>query len=692
MNYKEFDLKVSYKSVGEETISTIINPLLSCTKIYKRSVGFFSSTALNFISEGIVDLSNNNGQILLATSPELSEEDINAIANGYEKKKIYEKAFVKEFEKALIDLNDTNFEILSKLIYNGTLEIKIVKKKNGGMYHDKLAVLTDFNDNVLVFQGSNNESENGYNSNYEKVRVYRSWFDFEGRIEDETMEFESIWNNSNDYLDVYEFNDAINQSIIKSREYKKREIFKFEPRDYQEEAKDNWIKNKCTGFFVMATGTGKTLTSLYSIKELIEQNKIFTIIAVPYKHLAHQWYEDVIKMFPNSKCIIVHGEMGNKETDIYSSYLVSKTNYIPIIIITTLQSFFLPRYQNVYKMIKYEKLLIVDEAHNFINHLTKDLNDQYKYKLGLSATPVFSNNIEKTKLLLNWFGGQVINYPIEKAIGKCLVNYEYCPIEVQATEEDEQKFNSYTQMMLSAFDSKTQTIINEDLFIAGYRGRLRTIAMATQKLEKINDIFAMLQEKDHTIIYCSDGKIFSDNKKDEEKNAEKHLDFILKLINDDPVNLANGVKASKFTANESANIRMLIIDRFNKGEYKYLTAIKCLDEGINIPSIKNAIILSSNDNYREFVQRRGRILREYTDPITKEEKKIARIYDFIVLPSIENKSFAKIEFRRYYEYANIAINKKKLFNELDTLIKEYDLTYDDIKFDNEFTYGGKLDE
>ena len=131
---------------------------------------------------------------------------------------------------------------------------------------------------------------------------------------------------------------------------------------------------------------------------------------------------------------------------------------------------------------------------------------------------------------------------------------------------------------------------------------------------------------------------------------------------------------------------MQLIDSFNKGYIEYLVAIRCLDEGINIPSIKSALILSSNDNYREFVQRRGRILRLY------KGKSVAHIYDVIVLPSYANDAFAKIEFRRYYEYGRLALNKEFLLDQLDGYLAKYNLTYDDIKFNNDFVYGGDLDD
>ena len=688
MNFKDFDINISYRSVGEDSFSDIINPLLSCSKVYKRSVGFFSSSALNFISDGILTMAKNGGHIYLATSPKLSEEDVLAIQQGYDAREIVKNQFVNEVKNTLLELSDDNAKILYLLIKEDIVDIKIVLKQ-GGIYHDKLAILEDFSGNIIACVGSNNESANGYNSNYEKIRVYKSWLDYDGRIHDETSEFNSIWNNENEELQVFDFMDAFKSELIEKVEHTgiySRKKIKYKMRPYQEEAKTNWNNNNHTGFFVMATGTGKTITSLYTIKDIITQENVFTVIAVPYKHLVSQWDEDAKEFFPDAHIVCVHGEVKDAETKIYASYLSSKESYKPIIVITTIKSFFLEKYVKLYDKIEYKKLLIVDEAHNFYNSISDELSSKYVYKLGLSATPVFGNDEGKTKILLNWFGGKVIDFPIEKAIGKYLVNYEYHPMFVHATEDDESKFAKYTQMMLSAFDPKTNTIVDEEKFTIGYRGRLKAISMAEEKLTNLPKIFNEIEDKDHTIIYCSDGKVST------EKEEIRHLEHVLSLINNLILPLGPKAKASKFTASEDINTRLQLIDNFNKGKINYLVAIRCLDEGINIPSIKSALILSSNDNYREFVQRRGRILRLYTDPDTHKEKQKADIYDVIVLPSTENRSFIEIELRRYYEYSRLALNSSDLNEKLEELLNSYNLTKKDILFNNEFTYGGDLDD
>lgn len=684
MNFRDIALDISYKSVGEESFSQILNPLLSCTKNYKRSVGYFSSSALDFIGDGILELARRGGKIMLATSPQLSADDIFAIQSGYKAREIVERCFLSEVQSALNDISDANAKMLYMLVKEGIVDIKIVTRQNG-IYHDKLALLEDFDGNIIACVGSNNETGSGYNYNYEKIRVYKSWNDYEGRIADESKEFESIWSNDNSDLVVYDFMSAFENEVLCRYEKKgiyKNDTSKYKMRPYQIEAKDKWNENEHRGFFVMATGTGKTITSLYSIKEFVLNNKIFTVIAVPYKHLVSQWAEDVKEFFPDAAIHVVHGEIKNAETQIYASYLQALKNYRPIIVITTIKSFLLERYVNLYDKIDFDRLLIVDEAHNFANQISDDLSIKYPYKLGLSATPVFGIDEEKTNRLLSWFGGQVVDLPIEKALGKYLVNYEYHPIFVNATESDEKKFSKATTLMLSGIDLVRNKIIDEEKFTLGYRGRLRAISMAEEKHERIAEIFSNIEDKDHTIIYCSDGRSLFDGKQDE----MRHLEYILQLINMSCLTSVGSGKASKFTATEDIQERMQLIDSFNKGYIEYLVAIRCLDEGINIPSIKSALILSSNDNYREFVQRRGRILRLY------EGKKIAHIYDVIVLPSISNKAFAEIEFRRYYEYSRLALNKDYLIDMLEHYLSEYDLSYDDIKFRNDYVYGGDLDD
>ena len=669
MSLKDLDIKLSYISCGKENIAkSFLVPALKHAKRYRRSVGFFSSGVFGPIIDGIVALSRNGGKIELIASPQLNEEDINAINLGYQKREeIIDNAFSRDFLKELESLDDAKLQLLAALIANNTLDIKIAVTESSGIYHDKLGILEDFDENIVVFYGSANESLNGYKNNYEKIRVVKSWIDSDAAsIKDECKEFEALWNGTNPFVKVYNYKESAKANILKVIETRRNSDSSngsspIKLRDYQEEAISAWINNDYHGFYVMATGTGKTWTAIYSAKRLVEKNPAMIILCAPYKHLVKQWADDVEKAFPEAKLIMVSSENPTWESQI--SQEIIRKQYKPenqIIIISTIASFKMQRFTNVINKSQEEKLLIVDEAHRFTDR-PDELKETFKYLLGLSATPFSGTSAQKGLELMKWFGGQVFNLPIEEALERgFLVPYNYYPIYVYATEDEEAKFKYHTQKILSCF--KNNKCINPDLLVKSLRNRLRVISMAEEKTTRIDEIIGKILEKDHFVVYCGDGKLFDSNYGQE----LRHIQSIKRVLS------AHGFKASQFTATENMAERMELVDAFNKREISALAAIRCLDEGINIPSIKSALILSSNDDYREFVQRRGRILRTYSN------KEYANIYDVIVLPNSDMQGWAKIELRRFHEYARLALNWENLEQELDDHLTTYGLSIEDV--------------
>lgn len=669
MSLKDLDIKLSYISLGEENISkAFLVPALKQTKRYRRSVGFFSSGVFGPIIDGIVALSRNGGKIELVASPRLSDEDINAINLGYQKRdEIIKGAFSRDFLKEIELLDDTKLQLLVALIANGTLDIKIAVTESIGIYHDKLGILEDFDGNTVVFYGSANESLGGYKNNYEKIRVVKSWIASEVEsILDECQEFQALWDGTNPYVKIYNYKDSAKANILEVINTRKSlggtgTTSTIKLRDYQEEAINAWVNNDYHGFYVMATGTGKTWTAIYSAKRLVEKQPAMIVICAPYKHLVKQWADDVEKAFPGAKLIMVSSENPSWETQI--SQEVIRKQYKPenqIIVISTIASFKMTRFTNVINKSNEDKMLIVDEAHRFTDR-SDSLKEAFQYMLGLSATPFSGTSAQKGLELMEWFGGQVFNLPIEKALERgFLVPYNYYPIYVHATENEEGIFRHHTQKILSCF--KHNKCINPDLLVKSLRNRLRVISMAEEKTTRIDEIIDRIDEQDHLVVYCGDGRLF-----DADSGKElRHIQSIKRVLS------AHGFKASQFTASENMTDRMELVDAFNKQEISALAAIRCLDEGINIPSIKSALILSSNDDYREFVQRRGRILRTYGD------KKFANIYDVIVLPSHDLQGWAKIEFRRFHEYARLALNWNELEQELNDHLSAYDLCVEDV--------------
>lgn len=686
MNLRDLHIKISYHSQGSENIvDSFINPALKCTQVYKRSVGFFSSSVFSSVLEGIESLVKNGGSIRLIASPKLSQEDIDAINAGYrEKGRVVEDTFSREFYEELNQFGDEDLILLAKLVASGVLKIMIVVTETtygDGMYHDKFGILEDFDGNKVVFYGSPNSSRGGYRSNFEKIRVVKSWVPGQdASVQDEELEFDSLWSRTNPLVSVYDFNEAIRNNILEvinrrglndriGDDKDKEEINHYTGirlRDYQKKAIQAWLDNDCKGFFVMATGTGKTWTAIYAAKNITEKENILLVICAPYKHLIKQWAEDIKKVYHDNEIVMISSENPRWQSELADALLNSKYgNGGTVIAISTIKSFYSPAFQKISEKTDMRRMLIVDEAHRFTNRDAR-LQAYYNYLLGLSATPSSKKNDEKGKELTDFFGGQVFYLPIEEAIKKRhLVHYNYFPIYVHSTEKEENDFRNYTSKIASCW--RHNVCIDPEECAKQMRNRLRVIAMSEEKRNNFHYILGNIKEKNHLIVYCGDGRVFSDSGEE-----IRHIKFIKDLLTNE------GFRTSQFTASENMKVRMELVNSFNKGMIDCLVAIRCLDEGINIPSIDGALILASNDDYREFVQRRGRILRKYTDEYTGQEKRVANIYDVIVLPSIELDNWAKIELRRYYEYARLADNHDELMDDLMQMLNDYRLEIEDV--------------
>lgn len=681
MNYRDLDISYSYTSQGNHNIAdSFLIPALKCTKEYYRSVGFFSSGVLETIMEGIVPMARNGGTIKLIASPRLNEEDIEAINRGYEQREsVIASAFSRDYREEVGKLDELRLQLLTDLIREGILDIKIAVSEGDGMYHDKLGILRDFEGNTLVFYGSPNSSYGGYRANYEKIRVVKGWeFGNSIIVHDEEKEFDSLWNNNNSFVETFEYKEIAlknNLEIIKNKRSEKEGKTGIELRDYQKEAIQAWVNNGYKGFYVMATGTGKTWTAIFSAMELLKKHQSMIVICAPYKHLIKQWAEDIEKAFPTARTVLISSE--NPTWDQQIADEIIKCGYDSnrqLVLISTIKSFSTRRF--IESILKYngDRLLIVDEAHRFARR-PEILKDIFKYRLGLSATPFSGRDAARGKELMQFFGGQVFDLPIETALDQgFLVPYYYHPIFVYATEDEEDKFKKQTSIILSCF--KNNICIDPDRLVRTLRNRLRIISMAEEKTNNLDVILDQIEEKDHVVVYCGDGKLF-----DNDTGRElRHIQFIKKMLS------CHDHKSSQFTATENMQTRMELVDSFNKGEITALAAIRCLDEGINIPSIKSALILSSNDDYREFVQRRGRILRTY------KGKESAHIYDVIVLPQTDLKAWMVIELRRYLEYARLSLNWDELEPELEELMSRYGICLEDIDVFDYDEMEGDLDE
>ena len=289
-----------------------------------------------------------------------------------------------------------------------------------------------------------------------------------------------------------------------------------------------------------------------------------------------------------------------------------------------------------------EILLIVDEVHgvgstDFRNGLVED---KYNYRLGLSATPEIEDDFERTDLVYNYFGGIIYNYDLKKAIGKgFLTRYKYHPMFIDLNSEELNNYMDYTYKMSKFMGKKELTPREENTLRKYQRKRRNIINNAEEKMIFLKKFLKTHQDIKDLIIYCTEGQIV---------DIRRYLDEL-------------GISNHKFTGEESTkkingkSERDRILELFAKGHYQVLIGIKCLDEGVDVPSTKTAILMASTLNSRQHIQRRGRVLRK------SPGKEFADIYDLIVFPNIKNepeyiKRILKNEELRYDEYANLAYN------------------------------------
>lgn len=660
MSLNDISIKPTYRTSEDDVINDFLVPALKNAIKYKRAAGFFSSTALVKLSQGIAGLIKNNGKMKLVVSPNLSEKDIEAIKKGYEnKEKIIEEKLKESLEEELCETEKDRLNLMISLIEKGILDIKIAILEHDeeiGMYHEKIGIIEDEEGNKIAFTGSYNESLNSYVNNFESLDVYSSLSSEYERVEKKNKDFEKLWNNETESLIVKEFPEAVKEElfakyykkekvmseeeIIKKEKEKKEQQFPKMPekylRGYQEDAIESWEKHGFRGVFDMATGTGKTVTALGAGIKVLEEceNNLAIIIICPYTHLVEQWIED-LENFGFSP-IVGYGSMKNKRwqsqlSDNVLKFKLGLSKYFCFITTNaTFKSDFIQ--EQLEKIEKKNVLFIADEAHNLgAPQILSKLNDKIKYRLALSATFERYNDEEGTKELFDYFGNNYcIHYSLRQAIDDDkLTEYKYYPIITYLNDEELEEYENLTRAIgkiLNKEKNKRKKRISEEAKLLLLK-RARLVAGAKEKMHKAVKILEKQKEEKgeitNTLIYCGATTV-NDVGYEEDKieiEEEKQVDYMRKKIKEELK-----ISVAKFTSLEDQEERKAIKEQFIEKEINAVVAIKCLDEGVNIPSIHTAYILASSTNPREYIQRRGRVLRP------ADGKEYAVIYDFITLP------------------------------------------------------------
>lgn len=689
MNFKNIDLKIKYTTYDDNVISDFYNPVLKNSIRYDRAVGYFSSAALLAYIKGLKKFIKNNGKIRLIISPVLNQNDIEAIV------KSREDTVRKTIDLFNMFLEDEESKVSSQILFyllkKNILDIKIAEQANDkGIFHDKIGVFEDGNGNKIAMNGSNNETFAALMNNTESFNIYKGWIDgLDEYVISHEIDFERYWTNQvsginfidikeilpSEIIEKFESNDSIDILFDKLNNQESKSRLLFKPYDYQIEASTNWFLNK-KGILKMATGTGKTKTAIYINERLREiSEKLFTLIIVPDITLINQWeqelskyYDQIIKCYSGDKWFINLKD----EIDIFKFEENRQT-----LVMSTIQTFYTDRFRDQLSKLNNQYFMIADEMHRFGTINKMKALTQPKMILGLSATPEIHGNEILTKQLFKYFGGIVFEYNLEEAIkNNRLVPYYYYPYIVDLNENEKLAYSDITKKIVRLMGTDEESDYSSDPILQSYLfKRARIIYGANNKLIQLEDIIENIEKKGNLVIYSgitSEKEIENINnyqddiKRDEDRDPEvflKQIDSVGNILKD------KNIRFTKYTSNESEQDRKDAIKSFEDKTYSTLLAIRCLDEGVDIPSIERAVILASSTNPREFVQRRGRILRK------KPGKTHSEIFDFLVLqPNDESSNYStlnKKELARYYEFSRLAINKNELLNNYEKYKFEY---------------------
>ncbi len=723
----DFEPKLSWSSSRDSNITEdFYRPALENAILYQRKAGYFSSTSFAGIANEIINMINRNGRIQLITSPQLSIYDKSILEKSVEnREKMFSEIFLDDLTNDPDGIKQHFAKLMAYMLTNmidgkPQLEIKIALTNDGrGIFHEKTGLIELTDGRKIGFQGSVNETSSAWNNiNTENFVVFCSWRDDTNKqgIIDIKNDFEDIWNGKATHVRIFDLPQAIKKHLLQispksTIEYqntfkkihellnpeKKEEDKKVEEkglRNYQKEAIDNWMKNDSRGIFSMATGTGKTYNAFGCISKILKKHrKLVTIIACPQTHLLEQWKKELVefnRIMPDDvkvnvdRQIVCYAETRwrpkldeimyefNKKTFSGENLI---TNFIIFVTHATLNSNDFKEY--IDKITNSKILLIVDEVHNIGSELSLNaLLDKYDYRLGLSATPLRHYDKEGSDALLKYFERIVYDYPLWKAVKeKRLCGYEYHPRFAELTIDEMVRYNDLTRKIAARMQNKNLKTYEDDFGKDPAYLRANLIANAEKKLEKLREI---LIEKNwslkQTLIYCT-----SHPSPNLPKGSPTQLDNVHELISN------HHFTVKSVTYHDPTKDRGEILNNLAIGHYDCITAVQCLDEGTDIPSIETAIIMASSGNPKQYIQRRGRVLRQSE----KTGKTKAVIYDILVKPprnddeSIQERErkLLEKELFRYNEFASIAINKIKAMEMIKEVADYYGISLP--KFDSE---------
>lgn len=569
------------------------------------------------------------------------------------------------------DLVKDHVALLAWMLDKGRLEIKIASGE--GIVHSKIGILSDDAGNRISFDGSINETLQGWKTNIEEIKVYRAWVKGQKPFVERNQDtFKRYWHGRSDKVRVYPLDEAVRKELLRykpSDEGEKDEVVerirremqhskkggKKKPRSYQEKAIAGWKRNGRRGIWSMATGTGKTLTAIWGLEDLIESSDgMCVVIVCPFSHLLEQWRESIKEETEFRPISTQDRDWEGRFQD--AVHDIAMAGRDQVILLTTYAMYHRPDFRETISSMDVEKALVADEVHHAGAPMhSNGLIEDYQYRLGLSATPERYMDEAGSEKLLDYFGGVVFEYGLERAIEEgYLSEYDYHVDFVKLTEDELDQYRQYTQkigpLMAQESLSESEKESLQGLLIQ----RSRVVKKAENKMDALRGLIEDVDKVEKSIFFCEDSE---------------QVEKVEAVLND------NLVKFAEFTDSESNKEREKRAENLKKGSIDALVAMNVLDEGFDLPAAHTAFLLASTGNPAQYIQRRGRVLRK------TGSSDVADIYDLLVIPGMERdyyvpsdeeRSVIEKELRRLRIFAGAARNKE---SELEAVIDKVQEKY-----------------
>ena len=689
------DIRPLYMLPREPVVEDVLIPCFRAATQINCMMGFFSSEILVSLAPGLATFVNcSNGSLRLIISPLLRTEDREAIVEGVAAPEDIASTALEGFVVTESAVAQHTLKCLTWLLHNGRIEIKIALMQDA-LFHPKVWLFRE-GDDVIAAHGSSNMTYAGVQKNIEQISISKSWEDANQHYITEKFceEFKQLWANQDENCIVIPMPKAIEENLLKNyrsdtpptedelgKLYKKavgtmqigeatnnfrvsRPEFaipselQFEegPFEHQGRAVSAWCEAGYQGVLEMATGSGKTIAAMICAHRLYKTHKpLLIVVAAPYIPLIQQWCDEIEPFGLTAVNLTKAGGASGwaHELKRIKQRFQAEVSDVEIVVVSH-KTLCKSEFKTELEKFSCNTLLIADEVHNLGSEgFITEPPSFFDYRLGLSATPIRQYDELGTEQLFAFFGPIVFQFTLEEAIGRCLVEYEYYVHSVELTESEMEKWYAITEkIQKNAWQQKDD---DPDEYLTKLLVARRAILEnAKNKIDALKEVLNHegLRNLRYTLIYASD-------------KAPQQLEAVNALLKD------SGVLFHQLTCDETSKHKktMQIIQSFQDGTLGILTAKRVLDEGVNIPQIERAFILASTTVERQWVQRRGRLLRTCRET----DKTHSEIHDFIALPpDLDNldskaRTLIRSELKRVQAFASLATNYARPDGPLSTI-------------------------